>query len=82
MLAEVGEYPVVLGLHELTGTWASADNLVGISVKALEWKDMDPKRILAVCTDNPTTMQAFHCKYSNKYPWVLVSDLQMFSDYN
>ena len=45
-LAEVGEFPVILGLLKLTGIRATADNLVGISDKALEQKDLDPKRII------------------------------------
>lgn len=75
LLAEVGQHPVVLGLHELTGIRATTDKVVGISDKALERKDVDPKRILAVCTDNPTTMQAFRRKYSNKHPWILMSNI-------
>ena len=78
LLAEVGQHPFVLGLHELTGVRATADNLVGISDEALKRKDLDPKKIIAVCTDNLTTMQSFHHKYSNKYPWILVSKLKFF----
>ncbi|PPQ89295.1 hypothetical protein CVT25_000319 [Psilocybe cyanescens] len=60
MLAEVGKYPVVLGFEELTGIHATADNIIVVADKALKKKKVDPMNILAACTDNPTTMQAFH----------------------
>jgi hypothetical protein len=77
LLAEVGEHPIILGLHELTGRQATADNLIEISVQALERKEVNPQMVIAVCTDNPTTMQAFRRKYSAKYPWVIVSTLSV-----
>ncbi|KAF8989513.1 ribonuclease H-like domain-containing protein [Cyathus striatus] len=56
LLAEVGEYSFIIGLKELTGVRVTADNLLCI---------------IAVCTDNPTTMQAFHCKWTVEYSWIL-----------
>jgi hypothetical protein len=73
LLAEVGVHPVILGLQELTGIRATADNLVEVSDKALARKSINPQVIITVCTDNPTTMQAFHHKWTAKYPWILVN---------
>ncbi|KAF9455585.1 ribonuclease H-like domain-containing protein [Collybia nuda] len=47
MVVEVGEYPVVLGLHELTGMWGTADTLVEVSNQALAQKDIDVSAIIA-----------------------------------
>ncbi|RDB15798.1 hypothetical protein Hypma_003642 [Hypsizygus marmoreus] len=66
LLAEVDEYPVVLGLSELTGMRATADNIVELSNKALRLKQVHPGSIIAVCTDNPTTMQAFRRRWTAK----------------
>ncbi|KAF8989581.1 hypothetical protein BDQ17DRAFT_1393275 [Cyathus striatus] len=57
LLAEVGEYPFIIGLKELTG--------------ALDQRSINLKCIIAVCTDNLTTMQAFHCKWTVEYSWIL-----------
>ena len=73
MIAEVAEFPVVLGVEELTGIRATADNLCDVATKALAKKSIDPKAIIAVCTDNPTLMVAFRRKWTNTYPWILVS---------
>ncbi|KIK00940.1 hypothetical protein K443DRAFT_132504 [Laccaria amethystina LaAM-08-1] len=71
MIAEVAEFPVVLGVEELTGIRATADNLCDVATKALAKKSVDPKSIIAVCTDNPTPMVAFCRKWTNEYPWIL-----------
>ena len=73
MIAEVAEFPVVLGVEELTGIRATADNLCDVATKALAKKSVDPKAIIAVCTDNPTPMVAFRRKWTNTYPWILMS---------
>jgi len=72
MLAEVSRFPVVLGLEELTGRHAMADNIVELSNRALIKKSVDPKFIIAVCTDNPTTMQAFRRKWTQQHTWIIV----------
>jgi hypothetical protein len=59
LLTEVAVHPIVLGLHELMGMQAMAENLVKVSVKALQKKSINPSTVIAACTDNPTTMQAF-----------------------
>ena len=78
MIAEVSEFPVVLGLEELTGIWGTADNLVDVANKAIGKKSIDPKTIIAVCTDNPTTMLAFHRKWTNQHSWILVIFFTLF----
>lgn len=72
MLAEVGEYPVVLGLEELTGIRATADNLISLSERAMIKKEITIENVIAVCTDNPTTMQAFRRKWAILHPWIIV----------
>lgn len=78
MIAEVSEFPVVLGLEELTGIRGTPDNLVDVANKAIAKKSIDPKTIIAVCTDNPTTMLAFHQKWTNQHSWILVSFFTLF----
>lgn len=79
MVAEVGEFPVVLGVEELTGIRATADNLCDVATKALAKKSVEPKSIIAVCTDNPTPMVAFRRKWKNEYPWILTIHCFMHS---
>ena len=79
MIAEVSEFPVVLALEELTGIWGTADNLVDVANKAIAKKSIDPKAIVAVCTDNPTTMLAFHQKWTNQHSWILVCFITLYS---
>jgi len=75
MLAEVSHYPVVLGLEELTGMRATADNIVALSNRAVAKKNVNMSSILAVCTDNPTTMQAFCRKWTTEHNWIIVRPL-------
>lgn len=74
ILAEVAVHPVVLGLQEMTGRRATAENLVEVSDGALQKKGVQPTAVIAVCTDNPTTVQAFRRIWTQKYPWILVCD--------
>jgi hypothetical protein len=76
LLAEVAVHPVILSLHELTGRCATAENLVEVADKALERKSMNPSAVIATCTDNPTTMQAFCRLLADKYSWILVHSSQ------
>ena len=78
MIAEVAEFPVVLGVEELTGIRAIVDNLCDIAAKALAKKSVDPKAISVVCTDNLALMVAFYRKRKNMYPWILVSNQLWF----
>jgi len=73
MLAEISQFPVVLGLEDLSRVRATAENIVSLSNRALAKKEVDPKSIIAVCTDNPTTMQAFRQKWTTEHTWIIVS---------
>ncbi|KAF9000108.1 ribonuclease H-like domain-containing protein [Cyathus striatus] len=77
LVSEVGEYPIILALKELTGIRATADNLVVVADEALTKKQVNSRAITAVCTDNPTTMQAFHHKWANSHSWILMSKDQL-----
>lgn len=44
-----------------------------VSIKALSKKSVDPRALIAVCTDNLATMQASHWQWCEKFPWILVS---------
>ena len=74
ILAEVAVHPIVLGLEEMTGRQATAENLVEVSDGSLQRKGVNPTSVIAVCTDNPTTMQAFRRIWIQKYLWILVRD--------
>src|SRR5258708_440381 len=73
MLTEVSQFPVVLGPEELTGVRTTVDQLVEVANHALVKKNVKPTSIIAVCTDNPTTMQAFQRKWTTGQSWILVS---------
>jgi hypothetical protein len=73
LVTEVSKFPIVLGLEELTGVRATADHLVQVSNRALTKKSVNASSILAVCTDNPTTMQAFRRKWTVEHSWIIVS---------
>jgi hypothetical protein len=45
---------------------------VEISEESLKKKNVNPQDIIAMVTDNPTTMKAVRRKWTEKYPWVLV----------
>jgi hypothetical protein len=75
MIAQVREHPVVLCLQEMMGERATANNLIDVADGALKRKSVNTESILAVCTDNPTTMKAFRRLWIEKYPWIIVSAL-------
>ena len=71
--AEVGQYPTVLALEDMTGNRASAEGIMDAAEKAMRDMDLlDGKKFIAITTDNPTVMQAMRRKFQNKYFWVLV----------
>jgi hypothetical protein len=78
LVAEVSQFPIVLGLEELSGVRATADHLVQVSNRALTKKSVKASSILAVCTDNPTTMQAFRRKWTLEHSWIIVSFIILF----
>ena len=66
------ERPVILGLADLTGERSTANKIMEISNKSLKKKNVKPKDVMAIVTDNPTTMRVVRHKWTEKYPWVLV----------
>jgi len=72
MAAEVSQFPIVLGLEELTGVRATADNLVEVTNRALAKMSVKPTSFIAACTDNPTTMQAFRKRWTAGHTWIIV----------
>lgn len=72
LLAEVGFRPVVLGLEDLTGKRATADAVLTVVEGALQKKEVSPSQVVALVTDNPTTMTAFRRNYQLRYPWTIV----------
>ena len=62
---------MLLSLDHITGYQGSVDTIFATALKALCCMEFqDGKNIIAVTTDNPTVMQAFH----GKFPRVLVSN--------
>ena len=51
--AEVGKYPTVLSLEDMTGNWATAEGIIDVAEKAMREMDLlDGKHFIAVTTDN------------------------------
>jgi hypothetical protein len=75
LIAQLGQHPIILCLQDMTGERPMAKNLLEVADGALKRKNVSPKSVLAVCTDNPTTMQAFREQLtgSEKYLWIIVS---------
>ncbi|KAK7039668.1 DUF659 domain-containing protein [Favolaschia claudopus] len=72
LAAGVGEYPVVLGLNDLTGSRGSADKCLETITDAMGKMDIaDGENVIALTTDNPTVMQSLRRKFEFKFPWVL-----------
>lgn len=77
LAAEVNEYPVVLGLKDMTGVRATSDNILEhAAIGVLKRNGLeDAKNLIALTTDNPTVMRSFRGKFKNLFKWVLVSNL-------
>uniref|UniRef100_A0A0W0GAT8 DUF659 domain-containing protein n=1 Tax=Moniliophthora roreri TaxID=221103 RepID=A0A0W0GAT8_MONRR len=70
--AQVGEYPIVMGLRNLTGLRGEAQKILETALLAM--KDMaveDAACFIALVTDNPTIMQSFRRKFEERFPWVI-----------
>lgn len=71
--SEVNQYPVVLGLEDMTGHRGSAEKILATSQKAMDAMELgDGHNFIALTTDNPTVMQSFRGRFQFKFPWVLV----------
>ncbi|KAF7364213.1 DUF659 domain-containing protein [Mycena sanguinolenta] len=70
--AGIDSFPIVMGLEDLTGERGNADKCLDISVSSLELMGVEePRNLIALTTDNPTTMQSFRWKFQNKFFWIL-----------
>ncbi|GLB43923.1 hypothetical protein LshimejAT787_1501070 [Lyophyllum shimeji] len=70
--AEVGQYPTVLSLEDMTGNRATAEGIMDATEKAMREMDLlDGRKFIAMTTDNPTVMQTVRRKFKEKYFWVL-----------
>lgn len=77
LAAEVNEYPIVLGLKDMTGVRATSDNILDQVVLGVlrRYGLEDVKNFVAVVTDNPTVMRSFRAKFGTRFKWLLVSIL-------
>lgn len=74
LLAEVGEYPIVLALDNLTGIRGDAEGIFQSVLKSLTAHGLDDgKRLIAVTSDSPTVMLAVKRKIEAKFWWIIVS---------
>ena len=71
--AEVGQYPSVLSLTDMTGNCGTAENILKVAADGLKTMELEGGHsIIAVTMDNPSIMQSFRNKFQEKYFWVLV----------
>lgn len=75
VISGVEAMPIVLGLSDLTGKRGTADALVDVCVESMKRKEIDVRRIAALCTDDPTVMRSARSKIELKFPWILVSNM-------
>jgi len=63
----------MLGLEEITGQRGTADAVLEPKNKALKKMEQDSwNSIIALVTDDLTTMISFHGKLKELYPWIIV----------
>ena len=71
--SEVNQYPVVLGLEDMTGYRGSAEKILETSQRAMDSMELgDGENFIALTTDNPTVMQSYCGRFQGKFKWVLV----------
>lgn len=78
--AEVNQYPVVLGLKDMTGVRATAENIFReAAVETLKRYGLeDSKNLIALTTDDPTVMRKFRSLFEKEYHWILVCILTKY----
>ncbi|KAI0340324.1 hypothetical protein BDW22DRAFT_1334446 [Trametopsis cervina] len=70
--AEINQYPIVLGLKDMTGVRTTGMNIFEAATTLLQRNDIrDGKNLLAVTTDNPSVMRNFRDRFQNEFYWVL-----------
>ena len=69
----MGDYPVVLALDDMTGGRTTAPNILASMERGLAAMDQEKaENFIALTTDGPTTMKAFHRLAKAKFPWLMV----------
>ena len=57
--AGINQFPVVLGLKDMTGQRGSAEKMLEAAEEAIRNAQLPIEDMIATCTDNPTVMQSF-----------------------
>lgn len=71
--AEINEFPVILGLRNLTGQRGSAASVLETATAAMKSMDVeDGRNFIACTTDNPAVMQSFRRMFQGQYSQILV----------
>jgi hypothetical protein len=71
---QIGQYPSILSLTDMTGERASVEGIFGAVKDALATMGSgDGRNFIAATTDNPTVMQSFQRKFKAEYFWLLVT---------
>jgi hypothetical protein len=73
MAAKAGQHSIMLGMSDLTGKRATADEIISVVQENMTKMDVDFKKFAAICTDNPTVMAAVRRKIEETDPVILVS---------
>lgn len=75
ILAKRAEFPVMLGLKDMTGARASAESVFDVTDEALHKMEKTWDSVIALVTDDPTVMQSLRRKAKEKHRWLIVSVL-------
>jgi hypothetical protein len=77
VLTKRAEFPVMLGLKDMTGARASADAIFNVTNEALAKMEQTWQSVIALVTDDPTVMQSVQKRGNDAHRWLIVS-LQAF----
>ena len=72
MACERGVTPVVLGLEDMTGQRGDAETLRDVLERGLGTMEVKAKQLIAVVSDDPTTMRKYRRLVEQKWPWIVV----------
>ena len=74
--ASDGEYPIILGLDNMTGQWGTAEGYLESTKGAMQKGGIAKgKQVLALTTDNPSVIKSFWRLFQAESPWVLVWEI-------
>ncbi|KAI5891653.1 uncharacterized protein SCHCODRAFT_02668963 [Schizophyllum commune H4-8] len=69
--AGINQFPIVLGLKDMTGQRGSAEKMLEAAEEAIRNAQLPIEDMIATCTNNPTVMQSFRHKMEDRYFWML-----------